>query len=239
MEKSKKIKIYIGIFYLILLFSFLFIIFSKFSFEEVASYQFIQINKDKLMDFKQANLIFTIIIFIILTILWVFLLGFASPIALMGGFIFGKWIGTIVVGIGLSLGATFIYVFGNYFFKDFIIKKFTEKFKKLESKFKKNELIYLIIFRWIGGIPFQIANLMPVLFNVSIKNYFIGTLIGLLPPLFIMVSLGGGIESILIQNEAAPSLISLLFSKEIYIPILGFIFLLIVTVICRRRFFKN
>ena len=239
MEKSKKIKIYIGLFYLILLFSFLFIIFSKFSFEEITSYQFIQINKDKLLDFKEANLIFTIIIFIILTIFWVFLLGFASPIALIGGFIFGKWIGTIVVGIGLSLGATFIYVFGNYFFKDFIKKKFTERFKKLESKFKKNELIYLIIFRLIGGIPFQIANLMPALFNVSVKNYFIGTLFGLLPPLFIMVSLGGGIENILTKNEAAPSLISLLFSKEIYIPILGFIFLLIVTIICRRRFFKN
>tara|TARA_X000000368_G_C22989386_1_gene693644 strand:- start:146 stop:865 length:720 start_codon:yes stop_codon:yes gene_type:complete len=239
MEKSKKIKIYIGIFYSILLFSFLFIIFSKFSFEEITSYQFIQINKDKLLDFKEANLIFTIIIFIILTIFWVFLLGFASPIALIGGFIFGKWIGTIVVGIGLSLGATFIYIFGNYFFKDFIKKKFTERFKKLESKFKKNELIYLIIFRLIGGIPFQIANLMPALFNVSVKNYFIGTLFGLLPPLFIMVSLGGGIENILTKNEAAPSLISLLFSKEIYIPILGFIFLLIVTIICRRRFFKN
>ena len=239
MEKSKKIKIYIGIFYSILLFSFLFIISSKFSFDEITSYSFIQINKDKLMNFKETNLIFTVITFIILTIFWVFLLGFASPIALMGGFIFGKWIGTIVVGVGLSLGATFIYIFKNYFFKDFIKKKFTEKFKKLESKFKKNEIIYLIIFRLIGGIPFQIANLMPALFNVSVKNYFIGTLFGLLPPLFIMVSLGGGIENILTKNEAAPSLISLLFSKEIYIPILGFIFLLIVTIICRRRFFKN
>ena len=239
MEKSKKIKIYIGIFYSILLFSFLFIISSKFSFDEITSYSFIQINKDKLMNFKETNLIFTVITFIILTIFWVFLLGFASPIALMGGFIFGKWIGTIVVCVGLSLGATFIYVFGNYFFKDFIKKKFTEKFKKLESKFKKNEIIYLIIFRLIGGIPFQIANLMPALFDVNTKNYFIGTLIGLLPPLFIMVSLGGGIESILAQNEAAPSLIDLLFSKEIYIPILGFIFLLIITIFCRRRFFKN
>ena len=239
MEKSKKIKIYIGIFYSILLFSFLFIISSKFSFEEITSYSFIQINKDKLMNFKETNLIFTVTIFIILTIFWVFLLGFASPIALMGGFIFGKWIGTIVVGVGLSLGATFIYVFGNYFFKDFIKKKFTEKFKKLESKFKKNEIIYLIIFRLIGGIPFQLANLMPALFNVSTKNYFIGTLIGLLPPLFIMVSLGGGIESILAQNETVPSLIDLLFSKEIYMPILGFIFLLIITIFCRRRFLKN
>jgi len=239
MEKSKKIKIYIGIFYLILLFSFLFIIFSKFSFEEITSYQFIQINKYKLMEFKKANLIFSFIVFIIFTIFWVFLLGFASPAALLGGFIFGKWLGTLAAGIGLSLGATFIYVFGNYFFKDFIKKKFTERFKKLESKFKNNEFIYLIIFRLIGGIPFQIANLMPTLFNVSIKNYFLGTFIGLLPPLFIMVSLGGGIESILTQNEGAPSLIDLLFSKEIYIPVLSFIFLLIITIFFRRRFFKN
>jgi len=239
MEKSKKIKIYIGVFYSILLFSFLFIIFSKFSIEEVTSYEFIQVNKDKLIEFKETNLIITIVIFLIFTIFWVFLLGFASPIALLGGFIFGKWSGTLIVGLSLSLGATFIYTFGNYFFKDFIKKKFTERFKKLESNFKKNEIIYLIIFRLIGGIPFQIANLIPALFNVGTKNYFLGTFIGLLPALFIMVSLGGGIESIITQNEASPSLIDLLSSPEIYIPILGFVFLLIVTIFFRHRFFKN
>ena len=67
-------------------------------------------------ELKNSNLFLLSIIFLGLTILWVFpFLGFGSPVALMGGFIFGKWIGTILVILGLSIGATFIYLFGNYF----------------------------------------------------------------------------------------------------------------------------
>jgi uncharacterized membrane protein YdjX (TVP38/TMEM64 family) len=51
----------------------------------------------------------------------------------LGGFIFGKWIGTLVVVIGLSIGGTFIYIFGNYFLKDLIREKFLNKFQNLEN----------------------------------------------------------------------------------------------------------
>ena len=67
------------------------------------------------------NLFLIIVVFFLLTILWVFpFLGFGSPVALMGGFILGKWIGTFVVVLGLSIGGTFLYIFGNYFLKDLI-----------------------------------------------------------------------------------------------------------------------
>ena len=239
MEKSKKIKIYIGIFYSILLFSFLFIIFSKFSFEEITSYSFIQINKDKLMNFKETNLIFTVTIFIILTIFWVFLLGFASPIALIGGFIFGKWLGTILVTLSLSLGATLFYVLANYFFKDLIIEKFSKKFSKLKEKFKNNEFSFFLIYRFIGGIPFSISNILPVLFNIKVKNFFFGSLIGMAPQLFIGASIGEGIEKIIYLNEEAPSFLTIVNSKDIYIPIIFFIFFIILTYLLRKKFYKD
>jgi uncharacterized membrane protein YdjX (TVP38/TMEM64 family) len=166
------------------------------------------------------------------------MLGFGSPVALLGGFIFGKWIGTLIVALGLSIGATFLYIFANYFLKDFIREKFLHKFKNLEKKFKKNELIYFFLYRFVGGIPFQLANVLPVLFNVSIKNYLIGTLAGIMPSLFIIVSLGSGIEKIINRNEQAPSIIDLLFSPEIYFPISLFV-LLILTIIIIKKFFYN
>ena len=77
--------------------------------------------------------------------MWVFpFLGFGSPIALLGGFVFGKWVGTAVVVLGLSIGATFLYIFGNYFLKDLIREKFLNKFINLEIKFKKSEFNYLL-----------------------------------------------------------------------------------------------
>ena len=139
MEKAKKIKLFIGLSYVTLLLVFLFLFFSKFSFQEIASYDFIKENRSYFIDLKNSNLFLVFTVFLILTILWVFpFLGFGSPIALLGGFIFGKWIGTIVVVLGLSIGATFLYIFGNYFLKDIVREKVLNKFKKLEIKFKES-----------------------------------------------------------------------------------------------------
>ena len=231
MEKSKKLKIFIGLFYLILFLCFLIIFFSKYSFEEIKSYEFIQQNRDYFFNLKKANFIFIII--------WTFFGGFGSPVALVGGFIFGKFLGTFAVILGLTCGATFLYIFANYFFKDFIREKFLFKFKNLESKFKKHEFNYFLLYRFIGGIPFVIANLIPVLFNISVKNYFIGTFIGITPQIFLIASLGSGLDKIFEQNEIVPSITDLIFSPEIYIPILGFFFIVLTTLIIRKFFYKN
>jgi len=173
MEKAKKIKIFIGMFYLISLVLFLYLFFSKFSLQEITSYDFIKENKSYFNTLKNSNLFFVFLIFLISTILWVFpFLGFGSPIALLGGFIFGKWIGTIVVVLGLSIGATFLYMFGNYFLRELIKDKFLIKYKNLEIKFKKSEFFYLLIYRFIGGIPWQLSCVLPTIFNVKVSNFF-------------------------------------------------------------------
>ena len=235
MEKLKNVKIYVGLFYLVLLSFFLIFFFSKFDLKEVTSYNFIQSNRDYFFKLKESNLIIISFIFLSLTIFWVLLLGFGSPVALLGGFIFGKWLGTFLVAIGLTFGATIFYMIANFFFKNLIREKFLSKYQSLESKFKKNEFMFFILYRFIGGIPFQIANLLPVLFNVSIKNYLIGTFLGILPALFVIVSLGSGIENIINQNELAPSMLDMLSSSEIYIPILGFVFLLIIVLFIKKK----
>ena len=143
MEKAKKFKLFIGLVYLILVCLFLYFFFSKFSIEQITSYNFIRENSSYFLEIKNSNLFLVFFIFLIGTILWVFpFLGFGSPVALLGGFIFGKWLGTIVVVLGLSIGATFLYIFGNFFLKDYIKEKFINKFQKLENKFKKSEFIY-------------------------------------------------------------------------------------------------
>ena len=137
MEKTKKTKIIIGLCYLLLLTVFLLMFFSKFSIQEITSYDFIKENRMYFQKLKNSNLFLLSIIFLIFTILWVFpFLGFGSPIALLGGFMFGKWLGTVIVVIGLSVGATFLYVFGNYFLKDLVREKFLSKYQNLEKKFK-------------------------------------------------------------------------------------------------------
>ena len=240
MEKNTKIKFYVGISYIILVSVFLLFFFSKFSLQQITSYDFIKVNSSYLTNLKTSNLFLVFTIFLISTILWVFpFLGFGSPIALLGGFIFGKWIGTIVVVLGLSIGATFLYLFGNFFLKDIIKEKFLNKFKNLESKFKESEFTYLLIYRFCGGIPWQLSCIIPTMFNVKVSNFFYATLIGIIPQIFLAVSIGSGLEKIIDENIEAPSIIDLLSSRDIYIPMIIFFLLIIFSVIVRKFFYKN
>ena len=239
MEKVKKIKLFLALFYIIVVSGFLFFFFSKFSLQEITSYEFIKNNRNYFFDLKQSNIFLLTIIFILFTIVWVLAAGFGSPVALLAGFIFGKWIGTLIVLIGLSVGATLLYLFANFFLKNLIKEKFLIKFQNLEEKFKKSEFIYLLIYRFIGGIPFAISNVLPCIFNVKAHNFFWATFIGILPQLFLICSLGSGLERLIDQNLKAPSLIELISSKEIYVPLIIFALLVIFTIFLRNMFYKK
>jgi uncharacterized membrane protein YdjX (TVP38/TMEM64 family) len=239
MVKSKKIKLFIGLFYISAVGLFLYFIFTKFSFQEITSYEFIKNNRDYFYELRQTNLFLLSVSFILFAILWVFAAGFGSPLALFAGFIFGKWFGLLFTVIGLSIGATLLYVFANYFLKEMIRDRFLNRFQKLEEKFQKSEFLYLLVYRFIGGIPFQIQNVLPCIFNVKVYNYFWSTFLGMIPSLFIINSIGSGLEEIIDQNLNAPSVIDLITSPSIYIPLIAFFGLLIITIFFRKVFYKN
>ena len=157
METSNKYKFLLGFSYLLILSIFLYFIFSNFSFNEIGNYNFIKENRDFFVRLKEQNILLLILLFFLFTIIWVFLLGFGSPICIVGGFIFGKWLGTVIVVISLSVGASILYTLANIFLKNIIRKYFLNKFGNLENKFKKNEFtffcctglldLYLLLFK--------------------------------------------------------------------------------------------
>ncbi|PHX89319.1 MAG: DedA family protein [Pelagibacteraceae bacterium] len=239
MEKAKKIKISIGLFYFMAVCLFLYFLFSKFSLEEITSYEFIKNNREYFFHLRQSNIFLLSIFFILFVIVWVLAGGFGTPLALFAGFIFGKWLALLVLTIGMSIGATGLYIFANYFLKDFIKEKFLNKFKNLELKFKKSEFFYLLIYRFVGGIPFVVSNVFPCIFNVKIYNFFWSTLIGIMPSMFVVISIGSGLEKIIEQNLEVPTFISLITAPDIYIPLLAFGGLILITFFLRKFFYRN
>ena len=239
MNKEKKIKIFLGSAYILIVSFFLWFFFSKFSFQDFSSYELIRDNRDTLEQVKNSNIFISSILFLLGTIIWVLLLGFGSPVFLVGGFIFGKWLGTLIIVFGLSIGATFLYMFANYFLKDLIEEKFSSRFNNLTEKFKENEFTFFLIYRFIGGIPFFISNILPTIFNVKIRNFFLGSVIGMTPQLFVGASLGAGLNKILEENSEAPSLLQLLLTPDIYLPIIGIITLVLIGFFLRKKFYSK
>ena len=239
MNREKKIKLFLGSAYILIVFVFLLIFFNNFSFQDFSSYELIRQNREALENIKNSNIFLSSIIFLIGTIVWVLLLGFGSPVFLVGGFIFGKWLGTFLVVFGLSIGATLLYMFANYFFKDLVEEKFSSRFSNFTEKFKKNEFVFFLIYRFIGGIPFFISNILPTIFNVKVRNFFLGSIIGMTPQLFVGASLGAGLSKILEENSEVPSILELIFSPDIYLPILGIIILVIIGFLLKKNFYTK
>ena len=239
MKKENKLKFFLGSTYVLIILSFLWVFFDNFSLSEISSYEFIKSNNDYFNQLKNKNFFLISLVFFIFTIIWVFFIGFGSPILLLSGFIFGKWMGTTYAVLSLSIGATLLYIFANYFLKDLVEEKFSKRFSNLNEKFKKNEFTFFLIYRFVGGIPFFISNILPTIFNVKLKNFFFGSIIGLSPQIFVGVSLGAGLNEIIQKNIEAPSLIEILLSPEIYIPIIAFIILLIAGIFIKNIFYKN
>ena len=237
---SSNFKIYLGGVYLIVLFIAVYFLFSTFDLKDLASYEVIKENREAILKYKDNNIFFLTIIFFIITIFLNLLLCPMLLPTLIIGFIFGKWLGTLILIFGNTTGGFLIYRLAKTFFSNLIEKKFKTKFSKFIDFFNKNEIIYFMSFRFIGGggTPFPIQNILPVLFNMSSKNYIIATLVGILPTTFVTAALGSGIEKIIDQN-AELSFLPVIQSPEIYLPIIGFFVLLFSAFFVKKFFFKT
>ena len=238
MENIKKFKIYLGILYVLIISTFLYFFFSKFTLQELSSYEFIKNNVDYFSNLKDKNYYTLLLTFFLFVVFWVLLLGFGSPVALASGFIFGKWFGTIIIATSLSVGSLLLYLIANFFFRDLVQQKLGNRMVFLKDLFKKNEFLYFLIYRFIGGLPFFIHNTLPVIFNIRIKNYFFGTLLGMIPQLFIMVSIGSGLEKIIKTNNSPPSFFEIIASKDIYLPLIAFIAIVVISIFLKKKFYK-
>ena len=238
--KYLNLKLILGITYLAILSVGLYFLFSAVDIKDLTSYEFIRSNKDIILKYKNENFFFLTTIFFFFCIIWVLLLGFAVPLLIFAGFVFGKWWGILIVLTSTTIGATFLFLLVGFFFREPIKNKLAPKFSKLRDFFVKNDILYFMSFRFVGGggTPYAVQNILPILFNMSVKNYMIATFIGSLPSMFITVSLGSGIENVIDQNSSL-SIGTVLSSPEIYIPLIAFFIIFIIAFVIKKLYFKE
>ncbi len=237
---SKNLKIFLGISYLLILFTFLYFIFGSIELsrlDDFSYYKELQLNLDT---YISSNVFINLVYFFIFGVIWVLLLGFGSPILIISGILFGQWLGTVISVLSLSLGALLLYSIGNFFFRDLVRAMLEKKFSKYISLFQKNEFFYFFIYRFVGGlgVPFFLQNLLPILFGMKKRNYFLASCLGFIPSFFIMNTIGAGLN-IYVKQASNFSMINLILSKEIYFPILMFIVLMFLSLLIKKKFFDD
>ena len=237
---SKSLKLFLGISYIIILFVFLYFIFSYVDvsrLDDFLYYKELQIDLEKTIG---KNLYVNLLVFFLFCVVWVSLLGFGSPLLLISGILFGKWIGTFISLLSISIGALILYSIASFFFKDLVYNLLEKRFSKYIYLFRKNEFYYFLAFRLAGGlgIPFGPQNVLPVIFNIKKSNYFFASFIGFIPMFFIWNTIGAGLNQYIKQADNF-SFISLLLNKEIYLPIIFFVIIMLISVIIKKRIFND
>ena len=235
---SKKLKVFLGICYLFILFIFLYFIFSKIEINRLRDFLYYKELQANLEIFIGNNLFINLFLFSIFAIIWVTLLGFGSPLLIISGILFGKWIGTLISAISISFGALALYSLANFFFQDLIQKIFKSRFSKYINLFKKNEFYYYFIYRFVGGlgVPFFLQNTLPVIFNMKKLNYFLSSFLGFIPGFFVFNTIGAGLNQY-VKNSESFNFIDLILNKDVYLPLTMFICLIVVSLLIKKKVF--
>jgi len=237
---SKTLKLFLGISYILILLFFLYLIFSYVEvtrLNDFLYYKELQIDLEKMIS---KNLYINLLIFFLFCLIWVSLLGFGSPLLLISGILFGKWIGTFISVLSISVGTLILYSIANFFFKDLVYNLLEKRFSKYIHLFRKNEFNYFLAFRLTGGlgIPFGLQNVLPVIFNIKKSNYFFASFLGFIPIFFIWNTIGSGLNEYVKQADNF-RFFNLISNKEIYLPIILFIIVILISGIIKKRMFDN
>ena len=157
----------------------------------------------------------------------------ASLLSLIGGFLYGTWLGGMGIIIGGTAGSLIVFLVAKLFFHDYVAKKLLHKYLFIHKYFQQNELELMFLIRLIPGIPFFAQNLILAGLGVNSLKFFLTTLVGLSPWAIIFASIGKGLEEIFIKDQDLS--FSLIAKPEYLIPISLIISLVIFILLFKKK----
>lgn len=126
-------------------------------------------------------------------------LPIATVLTLLGGFLFGRWLGTFLIVISATMGASILFLAAKSAIGTTLRQKAGPLYKKIESNMNQNAIGYLLFMRLVPIFPFFLVNIVPALFNIRLTPYLATTFFGIIPGTFVYANVGrelGTIESL-------------------------------------------
>ncbi|MEM8665181.1 MAG: TVP38/TMEM64 family protein [Pseudomonadota bacterium] len=144
----------------------------------------------------------------ILTYLAVYILAVAvsfpgaSLITIVGGFLFGAFLGTALTVVAATAGATVLFLAAKTSVGAFLRAKVSGFAGRFSAGFEENAFSYLFLLRVVPLFPFWLINVAPTLFNVSLGTYVAATALGIIPGTFAYSLVGDGLGATIRELEA-------------------------------------
>lgn len=208
-------------------------LFLHFKLYHYLSFENLKTHRVLLLAWADQHLILTLFSFMLM-----YIIGVASSLpgalflTLIGGFLFGPWVGTLTVVISATLGAMLVYLAVKLALRDWVAKRNAKWLKSMEQGFKNNALSYLLFLRLVPVFPFFLVNIIPALLGVPLSTFMIGTFFGIMPGSFIYVLVGNGLGHVFDTNST-PN-ISILTDPTLIGPLIALALLALVPIGYRK-----
>jgi uncharacterized membrane protein YdjX (TVP38/TMEM64 family) len=151
----------------------------------------IKANRDALLQFTQAHFAAALVIaFLIYVAAVAFSLPGGLLLSLAMGFVFGRWVGTVLVVVAATVGATIVFLAARYIFADAARERLGTLGEKINAGFTENAFNYMLFLRLVPAFPFFLVNLAPAFTSIPLRTYVLATFIGIIPGTFVFVNLG-------------------------------------------------
>jgi uncharacterized membrane protein YdjX (TVP38/TMEM64 family) len=160
----------------------------------------IKANRDALLQFAEAHFAAALVVaFFIYAGTVAFSLPGGLILSLATGFVFGRWVGTALVVVAATVGATIVFLAARYIFANAARKRLGNLGERINAGFTENAFNYMLFLRLVPGFPFFLVNLAPAFTSIPLRTYVLATFIGIIPGTFVFVNLGetlGRIDSL-------------------------------------------
>ena len=112
------------------------------------------------------------------------------------GFLFGRWVGTAVVVLAASVGATLAFLSARYLFADAARRRMGPLLQRMTRGFERDAFNYILFIRLVPVFPFWLMNLVPAFAPVPARTFFAATFIGIMPGTFVFANVGESLARI-------------------------------------------
>ena len=117
-----------------------------------------------------------------------------TPFTVAAGVVFGPWLGLGVVLTGATLGATGSFLIGRAVGRDAVVQLAGRRVRAIDRALERNGLVSVLIMRLIPLFPFNVLNLVCGVTGLKLRDYIVGTAVGIIPGTALLVIAGGSID---------------------------------------------
>ncbi len=114
----------------------------------------------------------------------------ATALGLIAGALFGRWLGTAVVSLAATLGATVAFLGSRYLLRDWVGRRFGDRLAAVNRGVERDGAYYLLTLRLVPAFPFFVVNLVMGLTPMRAWTFAWVSLLGMLPGTFLYVNAG-------------------------------------------------